>query len=198
MAQGVATGRFGQSRRTHGLFHGALQGLLVDMMSSCHAGTKVDRAVSRRKHILPAPFPRRVRILLRQRIRQVNLAKTLFHVMFVDQPDFLQVHAQGLDHRLRQHRHPILFALAVAHGDLPIAEIHVLHPQAGAFQQPQAGPVEQFRHQTVLAVHSGQYPPHLFHRQHHRQALRLFRTGDVVHPRQVDVQHLFIQEQQGT
>jgi len=36
----------------------------------------------------------------------------------------------------RQHRHPVLGALAIADDDLVHGEVNILHPQAGAFEHP--------------------------------------------------------------
>jgi len=48
-----------------------------------------------------------------------------------------------------------------------------------------------------LAIHPRQHPSQLLDRQHHRQTLRPFRECDVVHPSQVNAQHLLEEEQQG-
>jgi hypothetical protein len=47
-----------------------------------------------------------------------------------------------------ENRHTILVALGGAYHDLIRAEIDVLHAKATALENPQAGPIEQERHQA--------------------------------------------------
>jgi len=57
----------------------------------------------------------------------------------------------GLD-RVRQHRSPVLAALAVADRDLVRRTVNVLDSQAAAFQESKARPVEQERHHVGHAI----------------------------------------------
>jgi hypothetical protein len=52
-----------------------------------------------------------------------------------------QMGLKRLDQHPRQHRHPILTALAIAYQYLQILEIQVLHPQAQALHQPQSAAI---------------------------------------------------------
>ena len=54
-----------------------------------------------------------------------------------------QMGLQRLDHYGRKHRHPVLSALAIAHNDLTIFKINILHAQLQAFAQPEPGTVEE-------------------------------------------------------
>ena len=60
----------------------------------------------------------------------------------------------------RQHRDAVLAALAVADQDLPVAEVDVLDAQPQALEQPQAGAVQQARHQPARAVQIREQPAH--------------------------------------
>jgi hypothetical protein len=53
------------------------------------------------------------------------------------------VSGEPLHHTRRQHRPPVLLALASAHGDLATVDVDVLDPQRETFLQPKAGAVNQ-------------------------------------------------------
>ena len=109
-----------------------------------------------------------------------------------------QLLAQRRLDRLGQHHRPVLAALAVAHDEGAAAELDVLDPQLQALGDAQAGAVEQRGEQPVLArFDGGQDAADLVDAQHHRQAARLTRPADLLHPRQVLAQHLVVEEQQG-
>ncbi len=104
---------------------------------------------------------------------------------------------QRLDQLARQHRHPVLAALAVAHQQLGALEIHVFDAQPHHLHQPHTAAVEQARHQRMRALHPFQHGGHLAGREHHRQPGRALGAHHVLHPRQVLPQHLAVQKQQG-
>jgi hypothetical protein len=83
--------------------------------------------------------------------------------------DARQMRGQPVDDLPRKHGDSILAALAVTHSDLTRGQIDVLHPQLGAFQQSQAGPIHQGRHQPDAAVEARQDRPYLVPAEHHRQ-----------------------------
>ena len=105
--------------------------------------------------------------------------------------------AQGRSHAGRQHRHPILEALAVPHQDFAALEIDILHPQAKAFHDAQTRAVHQAANQRVGALKSGQQRRHFAAGQDHGQPARRLRRLDAVQPGQLDMQHFPVKEQQG-
>ncbi len=109
---------------------------------------------------------------------------------------FPQMRVQIRLHRLRQHRHAILCALAVANRDLAPRKLDILHPQPDHLHQAHPGAIQQTPEQTIRSLHPRQHPPHLVACKHHRQTLRPFRPRHVVQPGQIDTQHLAIQKQQ--
>jgi hypothetical protein len=108
-----------------------------------------------------------------------------------------QLFAQGRGDAGWQHRHPVLEALVVPHQDLAALEIDILHPQAQAFHDAQAGAVQHPADQCAGAVEPRQERSHLGAGQHHRQAARRLCRLDVVEPGQFDIQHLAVKEEQG-
>jgi hypothetical protein len=108
-----------------------------------------------------------------------------------------RVAAQRLAGGRGQERDPVLAALAIADGGLVAFEIDVLHPQAHRFQQTQAGPVEQTRHQADGAVQFGQQGADLASAQHRRHAHGPLGAHQLVQPRQFAAHNDPVQEQQG-
>ena len=129
---------------------GALEQFFVHMVPAPLAAARIDRNAARRKHVLPSPGRRRVRILSRQCIRQPDRTQTLRQVRRVLRLHHCEVVAQQPGQRIGQHRHAVLAALAVAHRDLPRGEIDILHPQPHALHQAHSGTVKQARHKSLL------------------------------------------------
>ena len=105
-----------------------------------------------------------------------------------------EMRPQGFDQRGRKHRDPVLRAFAVADRDLPVAEIHVLHPKREALSQPQPRAVEQARHQPLGPFKPRKQRSHLITSQHHRHSHRALCALDSLHPGQLDLEHLPIEE----
>jgi hypothetical protein len=102
---------------------------------------------------------------------------------------------RSLDRR-RQHRHPILAALAVADDDLVRREVDVLHAEA-AFQQAKSRAVQQQRHEAWRAIEPLEDCTHLVTGERHGQMLRPLGPDDIVEPRELDAEHLAIEKEQG-
>jgi hypothetical protein len=117
-------------------------------------------------------------------------------VLAVEFGDADHVIAQGWHQAGRQHRHPILEALAVAHENLATLEIDILHPQAQAFHDAQTSAIHQPTDQGIGAFQPRKQRGNLGLRQHHRQAARGLGRLDIIEPRQLDTQHLTIEKKQ--
>jgi len=130
-------------------------------------------------------------------VRQVHPAQSAGQVARVQQAHLRQLAQQRFAQRARKHRHPVLAALAIADGQLVALQVHVLDPQPRALHQAQPAAVEQPGHQRLPPGQALQQPHHLRARQHHRQPPRPLGTDHVLHPRQLDAQHLPIEEEQG-
>jgi hypothetical protein len=101
---------------------------------------------------------------------------------------------QGRTKLLRQHRRPILAALAIPNRDRARGEVHVLDPQGDAFMYPQPGTVHQFRHQSARALHERQHTPHLVPVQHQRYAVAPLNSLKPSHLPQGVAQDSVVQE----
>ena len=132
-----------------------------------------------------------------ERAGQLDPAGAVAEVGLVLLARAVEVRGQrGLD-RGRQHRHPILVALAVADDDLVRREVDVLHAQATAFQQAQPRAVQQERHEPWHAVEPLEDGADLVPRQHDGQMQGPLGADDVVEPRKLDAEHLAVEKEQG-
>ena len=84
---------------------------------------------------------------LRRSAGQLDPARAVPEVAVVLPAHALEVGVQVCLHRGRQHRRAVLVPLAVADGELVRREVHILHTQATAFQQPQPCAIQQDRHE---------------------------------------------------
>ena len=105
---------------------------------------------------------------------------------------------QGLDQWLRQHDDAVLAALALAHDENLAIEVHVLYAESQSFHQPEAGAVQQCDEQCERRFHVIEELRNLRPGQHDWNSHRSFRPADLLHPRQLDIQHLPIEEEQGS
>ena len=111
-------------------------------------------------------------------------------------PHPLQMPCEGGLHGGREHRDPILGALAVPDDDEVRREVDVLDAEARAFEQAQAGAVEEQRHETGNAVEVLEDGPDLVAGHDDGQVLRAPGADEVVEPGQVLLEHLAVEEQQ--
>jgi len=192
----VRRGRLGEPCAAHRVFHRPLECLVGQMMTTLDAVAEIDRPRARRKDTLPAPFARRARILAIERERKPDGSEAVGQVAPVQLARVLDLLAQRSDDTQRQHRHAVLVALAVAHEDLAPRELDVLHPQAHPLHDAQPGAIQQRADQPMDAQQPREHLPHLGARQHHGQTNRHLRLLDLVEPRQLGTQHLFVEKEQ--
>lgn len=108
-----------------------------------------------------------------------------------------QLPLQRQDQVLWQYGHPVLAAFAATNEKLSALEVDVLDAQPKALQEAQTRAVEQGCDQpgrTAQRVKEGAY---LTRRQHDRQALLLLGADHAVQPREIDAEHLLVEEEQG-
>jgi hypothetical protein len=72
--QTMARGRFRDPGQPNRILHRPLQPLFADVMAPHHAPTRITRKARGWENVLPAPLPVSRRVLLAQRIGQVNPA----------------------------------------------------------------------------------------------------------------------------
>jgi hypothetical protein len=112
------------------------------------AGARVGRQPLGWKHTrsVPAPFGGSIGVFALQRIKQIHRAMPFVQVSLVQLLDALEMFLERRDEAIGQHRHAVLFALAVAHDDLMLGKIHVFDAQADALHESQAAAIQQFGH----------------------------------------------------
>jgi hypothetical protein len=76
VAKRVRTDGFDHIHGPGSLLHRPLQAVFTGMVSSPFPGPGINRDLGGREHLLPAPFPGRVRILSLQRVGEINLSET--------------------------------------------------------------------------------------------------------------------------
>ncbi len=85
---------------------------------------------------LPTPLRGGIGVLTFQSVRQEDTAKAVFDVGFVLLSDKLQVAAEEVLDRRKQHGYSILIYLSTPNLDLIGGKINVLDPEPQAFHQP--------------------------------------------------------------
>ncbi len=135
MAEGVAAGVSGDSRRADGGVDRALQAALVQMVAARRTCGRIARVTAHRKDELRGPFPIGVGILPLQGIGERNRTGAARQLAGVGLRAEHEVGLERLNQRQRQHRHAILLALPVTYDQLATREVEVLHAQAQALEQ---------------------------------------------------------------
>ena len=197
MSQSVRADQLGNAGAGRRPFHRPLYPLLVDMMTAHRTRTRVRRKPLRRKNVLPGQRPGSVGIFHRERIRQPHLATPHSQISRMLRLHKFHLLSQPVVQALRQHRHPVLVALALAHHNLAPREFHILDTQTQTFQQAHSTAIQQTHHHIhQRIVHRLHQPPHLVHRQHRGQATRTLGPGDLRQPGEIQSQHFLVQKQQ--
>lgn len=132
----------------------------------------------------------------RESLRRLGLAASRSEVRVVQRPYPRKVRMQGPHNAGRQHRHPVLRPLAVAHHDLRAIEVDIHHPEPEALAQPQAGAVQQARHDPALSCEARQQALGFRHRENARQTSGAPRALQPVQPGEGLLQDLPIEEHQ--
>ena len=136
-------------------------------------------------------------VLSDERVRQRGAAQISDQVLLVLAAHSSEVRLQWRPHGCRQHGHPVLATLSVAHGDLIALEVHVFDPQAQAFQQPHAGAVQQCAHQARGPVEFVQDRIDFLAGQHDRQPALPTGPNDTSDLAQRAIQDFVVEEQEG-
>ncbi len=170
--QRVHRGRLVDVRLHDRLLHRTLQALLGQVVAALHLRARIHRQLGRRKHPVPGPQVTRLGVLALQRKRHVHPGHARRPVLRPQRARLLELRAQRLHQRLRQHHHPVFAALAIAHDNHAAIELHILDAQAQTLEQAHARAVEQARQQPHLALQLRQQRRHLRHAQHHGHAAR--------------------------
>jgi hypothetical protein len=100
-------------------------------------------------------------------------------------------------HRPGQQGDAILSALAVPNEYLLVTKVDILDAQPETFAQAQPGPVQQVRHQPLVALLPSKDAAHFVHSQHSGAPGGAFGALQSVKPRQWQQQNFFVEEQDG-
>ncbi len=194
VAQRVAARPLGEPRLAHRARHRALNRRLVEVMAALDAGGLLAVARGGREDPLPGPRTRRARKLPCERIRKRHRSEAALEVAFMKCAGAFVLEAERSFERDRKRRHAVLAPLAVADADLVRGEVEILHAQRERFEQPQARPIEEARHESRYPVESREHRANLGRRQHHRQSPRLARAHQLVELGHVAPEHAPVQE----
>jgi hypothetical protein len=104
---------------------------------------------------------------------------------------------QRVDERARQDGAAIFLPLPVAYENLPVLEIKVFNPQPHRLHEPQPRAGEQPGYQPVGARELRQQPLHLLAGEDDGYAGRVLGALDAFDVRQLDLEHVPVEEEQG-
>ena len=74
-------------------------------------------------------------------------------------------------------------------------EIDILHPELQGLGDSRSRAIQHARQHSINPGLQRKYARHFFAREHHRQAARNRRTRQTIQPRQFDIEHFLIEEQ---
>jgi hypothetical protein len=130
-------------------------------------------------------------------MRQVDVAEAFGKVHSVPPGDVDQVSAQWVGEPAREDRHSVFRAFAVAHDDLAVPEIDILHAQAHRFHDPHPRSVKEPTDEAMNTGELAKQALHLVGRKYDGQSDRLLGAFNAVEPGQRGVQHLLVEEEDG-
>jgi hypothetical protein len=114
----------------------------------------------------------------------------------VEQLHFDEMPLQRRDEGLRQHRHTVLDAFTLTHGNLMIGQVQVFHPQAEAFHTAEARTVQQAGHEMGCPFEMCQDRCDLLLGKDSGQAARAFGVCDAGDRWPLLIQHMAGQKEQ--
>lgn len=197
MAEGVAGDVFVDTGQACGLSDGLLEGAGVNVMTAGDAAAGVAGDSVGREDILPDPFLVGVGVFDIEGIRKIDCAVAIVQILPVDQPDPLEVFLEGLDEGIGENGDAVLCAFSVADEDDMLVEVEVLHAEADAFHEAEAGAVEEFGHQLVGAGEAGDDAEDLFVGEDGGEALGAFGADGAGGEVEFDAEHFAVEEEDG-
>src|SRR5581483_10253828 len=194
MPQRVCAERFHDAGTPASGFQCARDDGVIEVMTPKYSVARIARKALGSENILPADVTPRIRVFAGERMRQPHRRASRCRIARVTHACPVDLAAQWLAKGLRQHRAAVLGALAVAHHDLVAGEIDVFDAQAQAFHETHARAVQKTRYEPSAAVHRAEKLPDFVPRKHGRNSPRTLRAYDAIHPRQLDAEHVAVQE----
>jgi hypothetical protein len=108
----------------------------------------------------------------------------------------LELLAQGLQREVGEQRRPVAVALRASDRELAAGEVDVLDAQAVGLEQAQPRAEEQGRDEARCAIHLPWEAQDLGAREDGRQVPRLFGAHDRVHPGELALEHVLVEDEQ--
>src|SRR5207247_9182059 len=150
-------------------------------------------AARRREDPLPHPFPACMRILSRERRGQLDSTGAGAEIGLVQMAHADEVpRERGLRGR-GEDGQAIPISLPTANGDLAAPEVDVLHPEPGAFEQAEAGAVEQRRREPVNTLQLADHDADFVGGEYEGEAGGGGGAIELVEVRQVGVEHVEVE-----
>src|SRR5450759_3725431 len=194
MPQRVRSRRLTQARIPHGLLHRPLKCLVADVMAAYDAASRVARARSGGKNILPRPLAVRRGILACEGVRQVHASAFVREVGLVHGVRASQLLPQWDYQDSWKYSYAVLAALTIAHNDGPALKFDILDAQTHRLEDAHPCAVEKAADQMMRPMQASQHREHLLPRQDDGQPDGLFGALHAVQPRQLVAKHVLVQK----
>jgi hypothetical protein len=188
----------GEPRRTTGPAHGPLQPTCMGVMPTDDSCTGGFRPLVGGKHVWPQPQAVGTGVCSYQGERYKDGAIPLGDVWRMDAVDTRSMFLEWYDQVFRQHRHPSLHAIAIAHDAQLWGAIEVCRASPQTCHPSHRHTVESGGHSRIG---SGEGSPHFqgFRRgQHRRHSARLSGLDGLDGPAVRVSEHTAVEEQSGT
>jgi hypothetical protein len=196
VSEGVATDAFAKSRFLGALFHSALEGGFIEVVSALDTAARVERPFGSGEKVLPEEIARGVGVFSLKCMREVDFAAAFGQVLFVQEAGAFDLTLEVGGDGCGQGCHPVFFAFAIAHGDGFVFEIDILNAQANTLHETQTGTVEQLSHEFMHAVQVVEDTQHFLMRENRREAFGTFGAGEQDRF-DLFVEHFTVEEEDG-
>jgi hypothetical protein len=142
VSKGMAGGPLLDVGRVGGLLDGPLHGRVGAVVAADGPAAWVLRECRGGKHVLPAPLRRRVWVLFRQGVGQVDAAYAFGTVRLVLGLHCFQVAPEQAVEALGQHHRPVRSAFAVPDVEAAGSNVEFFDPEAKGFGQSESASIE--------------------------------------------------------
>jgi hypothetical protein len=166
-------------------------------MASPFAGCGVEVVARGGEHPLPGPFAGSGRVLKAEGAREIDVAGAVAEVEGVLAANAFEVLSELRCDASRQQGNGVVPSFALTNDDVPCREVHVLDAQGSALGDSQARPIEELGHKARGSLKVLEDEVDFLPREHDRQAWDARRALEVFESRQIEVQHVAIEKDDG-
>jgi hypothetical protein len=171
--KGMTTDACGEPCRTTGLANDPLQPTFMGVMPANDSCTGVFRQLVGGKHVWPQPKAAGTGVFSCQRKRYIDRANPLRDILRMAALDVRDMFLERYDQVFRQHRHPILHAVAIAHDALLWREIEACRASPQTFHSSHGRVVESGGHSRTGCGEGSHHLQGFRRGQHRRHSARL-------------------------